>query len=855
MSLFAEVKQATRYKWQDILPAITGVPSDVFTRKNKPCPLCGGSDRFWFSDDNPKTKDGGVGYWGCRGNCKGGDGFNFIAKSKGIRNEDAIKLVAEFIGLKRHDYKNEIQKSKFDTLKNVWESCVRIVQTKKTPAQKYLESRGILLGKNDDPDIIGMHPNLEFKLGKEEAYKLVGIFPAIVANFAKPDGDGTPKIVGQSWIYLTEEGRKCEYGGKAVKRFRSSGYESVMGGAAVYIDDPIDGVIGVAEGLETALYCRQSTGIPMWSCGTAGLLEKVEIPDDVHTVIIFGDNDSHKMETGQKAAESLAKRLISEERRVKILIPEQAGQDWLDAKTLTRRKVDDTPFLTSLNDFFVAPSPIADTDILPDVIPEYFLPQALRGYVSDIASGLQVPIGFPAVTMLSLLSSVVCSACAIKPKRHEPWFEEGNLFGFLVGMPSTKKSEVIKQVFAPLMALDEIEQESYRTAQLEYKSLYRRWKAKCERLEKEIAIVSARKSRKEKEKDKAIDADELEQELSELEQNPPDKPIERVLIAGDSSPERFIEMLNENKRGFVVLQDEIILLFESFNKEGREGMRQLILSCYNGAYSKQHRLNNVNRIIRDAYCSIFGGIQPDVLSGLMKADRRKTDGLMSRFQLVFYAEDIERGAVDRPRKNEHADQVAEVIKRLCYSDYMGFGAIVDDSYPRPYFVTDDDAYAYFMDWEKEQNIKCFKADVSQKASIERQKKLLLTISLLLHVVKVATRECKPGPVNLSTIEMAGLWVSLLEQHLRYLGTKGSGGNINFALSIIADKLRSGELSNFTYNKLIGYGWDGVDKNRKEAVFEALAQLEEANWIFKEELDGGKSGRYWQYSVNPRVIAK
>ena len=77
-------------------------------------------------------------------------------------------------------------------------------------------------------------------------------------------------------------------------------------GAAVRLA-PYTDVLGIAEGIETALSATALFGVPTWAALTAGLLQKWTPPKDVRTIYVFGDNDSQH--TGQAAAYSLAHRL------------------------------------------------------------------------------------------------------------------------------------------------------------------------------------------------------------------------------------------------------------------------------------------------------------------------------------------------------------------------------------------------------------------------------------------------------------------------------------------------------------------------------------------------------------------
>ncbi len=73
-------------------------------------------------------------------------------------------------------------------------------------------------------------------------------------------------------------------------------------GAAVRLM-PHQEVLGIAEGIETALSASILFNVPIWAALTAGLLQEWTPPASVTTVFVFGDNDASS--TGQAAAYSL----------------------------------------------------------------------------------------------------------------------------------------------------------------------------------------------------------------------------------------------------------------------------------------------------------------------------------------------------------------------------------------------------------------------------------------------------------------------------------------------------------------------------------------------------------------------
>ena len=92
---------------------------------------------------------------------------------------------------------------------------------------------------------------------------------------------------------------------------------------------PIAKTIGVAEGIETALSAKILFGVPTWSLISAvGMINWIP-PEEVDTVIIYGDNDENY--AGQSAAYQLANKLVARyHKKVEIRLPPAKGADWND---------------------------------------------------------------------------------------------------------------------------------------------------------------------------------------------------------------------------------------------------------------------------------------------------------------------------------------------------------------------------------------------------------------------------------------------------------------------------------------------------------------------------------------------
>ena len=80
-----------------------------------------------------------------------------------------------------------------------------------------------------------------------------------------------------------------------------------LAGAAIRLA-PAGEVLGVAEGLETALAASALSGMPVWACLSATLLRRFEPPSGVRLLTIWVDKD--RSGTGERAAAALRDRLV-----------------------------------------------------------------------------------------------------------------------------------------------------------------------------------------------------------------------------------------------------------------------------------------------------------------------------------------------------------------------------------------------------------------------------------------------------------------------------------------------------------------------------------------------------------------
>jgi len=183
------------------------------------------------------------------------------------------------------------------------------------PVAKYLRRRGVGgVWPEVLPEVLRLHRELPYWHGAEK----LGTFPAMVAPIVAPDG----RIVALHKTYLTNDGRKA--GVPSPKKMSSTA--GSLAGACIPLHKPVRGVLGVAEGIETALAASCASGLPTLATYCAGALAGFVWPCGVQRLVIFADNDK----AGREAADKLRARAVASRLRCEVLTPTTEGADWCD---------------------------------------------------------------------------------------------------------------------------------------------------------------------------------------------------------------------------------------------------------------------------------------------------------------------------------------------------------------------------------------------------------------------------------------------------------------------------------------------------------------------------------------------
>ena len=304
------ITEAARGRWRDILEAL-GVPAEFLNRRNGPCPMCDGKDRWRFTDHDQ------AGMWWCN-QCGTGDGFELLQQFHGWDFKTTVNEVKKMLPnmpearVVDQDAKLKIAR---DNLNRFKQGVLRASES--AQVKRYLESRALVASP-----LLLAHSAAEYW----QDGALTGTYAAMVGLVTSPDGK--PLTYHRTFL---ADGKKASV--PSPRKLMPAAGDTT--GAAIRLW-PVSASMGIAEGIETALACHQLFGIPTWSAISAGGLERFIPPDGIQELMIFADRDASY--TGQAAAYALAKRLVRDTQiRVWVSLPDDMG-DFADQLMANRDK-------------------------------------------------------------------------------------------------------------------------------------------------------------------------------------------------------------------------------------------------------------------------------------------------------------------------------------------------------------------------------------------------------------------------------------------------------------------------------------------------------------------------------------
>lgn len=491
--------------------------------------------------------------------------------------------------------------------------------------------------------------------------------------------------------------------------------------------------------------------------------------------------------------------------------------------------------------------PVPLPDALPTVAPfdPELLPEALRGWVADIAHRMQCPPDFTAVGAVVAISSLIGARAVVKPKARDDWAVVPNLWGLIVGKPGVMKSPALSEVMKPLHRLEAAERELW---QAEHDA----WELDCK-----VAELAA-DANKSKAKGLANKDPKAARALLEPTETP-EEPKARRYVVNDASVEKLADLLTVNEWGLLVYRDELHSLLCSMDKQGQEGARGFYLTSYDG--NQGHAVDRIGRgesYVKRVCLAMLGGIQPGKLQSYVReavAGGAGDDGLLQRFGLAVWP-DVNREFVyvdqwpDTPAK-QAAWAVFERLNQLQ-------GAT--DADPQEWRFSTE-AQALFVEWLEpfETEIRGEELHPALVSHLSKYRKLVPALALIFALVDT------PDSGNLihgRELLRALAWADYLRTHAERMYAAAVIPETTGAQTLL-NKIKAGKwcdgdgvlLESFTPRRVAMKHWAGL--TTPDAVRKAADMLADYGWLARETVQSsdamGRGRPSDRYLIHPMLL--
>jgi putative DNA primase/helicase len=218
--------------------------------------------------------------------------MNLLCQITGKQFAEIAKEIDDILG---RSYEKQEAKPRIITPLDRWS---RLSPIRGTDAEQYLNSRGIRI-----------MPMRGIKFGYEQVQgKRYGCMYAIAVN-----GAGEPCYVHQTFLDGT---KKAEFPHLPTRKLTT--IKQTEDSIAIRLDNS-DTILGIAEGIESALSAQQRFKVPTFSTINTAFMKRFKVPAGVETLMIFADSDNNG--AGHAAAfECAHKNMVNKKNDLKQVI-------------------------------------------------------------------------------------------------------------------------------------------------------------------------------------------------------------------------------------------------------------------------------------------------------------------------------------------------------------------------------------------------------------------------------------------------------------------------------------------------------------------------------------------------------
>jgi putative DNA primase/helicase len=491
------------------------------------------------------------------------------------------------------------------------------------------------------------------------------------------------------------------------------------------------------------------------------------------------------------------------------------------------------------------PEPAPLPDALPPVVPfdPEQLPEALRGWVADVAHRMQCPPDFPAVGTMAAISSLIGARAVVAPKARDDWRVVPNLWALIVGRPGVMKSPALGEVLKPLHRLEATERESWKSAHDE-------WAMDCK-----VAELAAKENERQAGKFAAKDRAKARALLKPVDT--PAEPVARRYMVNDTTVEKLGEILEANTWGILSYRDEIHGLLCSMDRQGQEGARAFYLQAYDG-----NQGYTVDRIARGTHyiprlcLAMLGGIQPGKVQSYVRdavSGGVGDDGLLQRFGLAVWP--------DVNREFQRVDQWPDTsAKQAAWDVFERLNQLqsASETEAQEWRFTAE-AQALYWDWVEpfETEIRGEELHPALISHLSKYRKLVPALALIFALVDTPD---SGHLIHERELLRALAWADYLRTHAERLYAAAVIPETTGAKQLL-DKIKAGKLcdgdglllDSFEPWKVAVKHWAGLAT--PDAVRKAADLLADYGWLARETVpSGAKGGRPSdRYLIHPKLL--
>ncbi|HUX78423.1 MAG TPA: DUF3987 domain-containing protein, partial [Alphaproteobacteria bacterium] len=700
--------------------------------------------------------------------------------------------------------------------------------------RKYEETATLALEKWDTLSKTGTSPYLHKK--KVEAFGVRFRNDILVVPLKDIGG----KLWSLQWI-------KAD----GTKRFLTGGRKNGCFHSIGVLEDgkPIIVMEGYATGASIHKATQQVAVIAFDAGNLDSVIEELKKAYPKSPILIAGDDDCWKdTNKGRTKAEEAAQKYGCSVIFPKFKNTETNPTDFNDlhvVEGLAAVQEQLKPAIQSLE--WPEPTPIngIKKDLSPVIpLPPELIPEPYQDWLMDIAERMQCPLDYVAVGSIIVTASIIGTGCSIRPKSMDSWTVIPNLWGGIIGAPSTLKSPALKEILKPLEGLEREAFEAYEKDQKNYFIESEACKATKEVIKKEMTKAAGDSD--------MFAMNAAKEKLRNLQE--PQEPHCKRYITNDVTIEKMHELLSRNDRGLLLFRDELMGLLANWDKEGHEADKSFYLEAWNGYGSKTtDRIGRGTIHTKNLCISILGSTQPSKLIAYFQRAIAgiENDGLLQRFQLLVYPDESkEWRLVDRKPNDQAREQASTIMVKLAKMDFSQYGAHLDEKTEIPYFHFDAAAQETFYEWleELEAKLRTNSDEPILTEHLTKYRKLLPSLALIFHLIILGSGKAS-GPITVECVERAAGWCDYLEAHARRI----YGNTLTPAYQAarnLARKIQEGELRNqFDMRELYRKQWTSL-KTKEEAI-PACYILIEKGWLRENQItEGGKVKNI--YLINPQV---